>query len=92
MIEFTAEWYIQDVLSGRVAVCKWVRQAVERHVQDLEDGHERGLYFDADAARRVIAVFALLKQSKGEWAGRMIRSLIEAYLGWGWFEVMPGFS
>ncbi|MGL5471491.1 MAG: hypothetical protein ACRDCT_25505, partial [Shewanella sp.] len=28
--------YIADVLSGRKNVCKFVRQAVERHIRDLK--------------------------------------------------------
>lgn len=71
-IEFTAERYIDDVLSGQQPACKWVRLACERHVRDLETGGERGLYFDANAAKVVIAFFALLKHSKGEWAGRPV--------------------
>ena len=72
-IEFTAERYIQDVLSGAQVCCKWVRLAVERHVRDLETGAERGLWFDPQAARVVIAFYSLLKHSKGEWAGQSIR-------------------
>lgn len=69
MIEFTAERYIADVLSGRVVAGKWVKLACQRHADDLEDGRARGLWFDAGAARMVIAFFSLLKHSKGEWAG-----------------------
>ena len=36
--ELTAKRYIEDILDGRVAACKWVRLAVERHVRDLEEG------------------------------------------------------
>jgi len=71
-LTFTAEQYIEDVLSGRQVACRWVRLMCERHRRDLEDGAERGLHFDATAAQMVIAFFALLKHSKGEWAGRTI--------------------
>ena len=73
MAEFLAEQYIEDVLSGRAVVGKWVRLAVERHVRDLETGPARGLHFDEAAARRVISFFDFLKHSKGEWAGQTIR-------------------
>lgn len=69
----TAKQYIEDVLTGQVVACQWVRLAVERHVRDLEDGGERGLWFDDAAAARAIQFFSFLKHSKGEWAGQPIR-------------------
>ena len=62
-----AEQYAVDVMSGKIVACKWVRLACERHVHDLEHGHERGLYFDVDAADRVLRFVSLLKHSKGKW-------------------------
>lgn len=82
------EQYIADVLSGQQVTCKQVRQAVERHVADLESGHERGLHFDPDAAQHVIDFFSFLKHSKGEWAGRAIelepwqQFILWAVFGW----------
>jgi phage terminase large subunit-like protein len=70
MSEFTAERYVEAVLSGRQPACKQVRLACERHRRDLESGAERGLQFDEQAARQAIVFFRLLKHSKGEWAGR----------------------
>lgn len=70
---FTAEQYIDDVLSGEVVACRWVKLACERHRRDLETGGERGLFFDASAAKLVVAFFNVLKHSKGEWAGQRIR-------------------
>lgn len=71
-IDFTAQAYIEDVLSGRQVACKWARLAVERHVHDLDTGAERGLTFDQAEAKKSIAFFSLLKHSKGEWAGQTI--------------------
>jgi phage terminase large subunit-like protein len=71
-IRFTAERYVEDVLSGRQPACKWVRLACERHRQDLKAGEERGLWFDEMSAKTAIAFFALLKHSKGEWAGKPV--------------------
>jgi phage terminase large subunit-like protein len=45
-----AERYIRDVLNGKIAVCKWVRLACERHVNDLKTAKRKGFYFDRDAA------------------------------------------
>ena len=62
--------YAEDVIAGRVVAGRLVRLACERHLRDLETGKERRLHFDAEQAERVIAFFALLKHSKGEWAGQ----------------------
>lgn len=72
IIEFTANNYIEGVLNGSIIACKWVKLACERHLRDLETGHERGLYFDEQAAKLVVAFFSLLKHSKGEWAGKSV--------------------
>lgn len=68
-----AQAYIEQVSRGEIVVCKWVRLAVQRHLRDLECGHERGLRFDEEAASRVIKFFGFLKHSKGEWAGQVVR-------------------
>ena len=65
--------YIADVISGEITVCRWVRLAVERHLRDLENGHERGIWFDEKAAARAIGFFSFLKHWKGEWAGTPIK-------------------
>lgn len=83
MIEFTAEKYVDDVLTGRVLACRWVRLACERHRRDLKHGYERGLKFDEMAARVAIAFFGVLRHWKGEWAGRPI-SLEPAQQFWIW--------
>lgn len=64
-----AEQYARDVVGGKVVACKWVRLACERYFHDLKHGHERGLYFDREAAERKLHVTSLLKHSKGQWAG-----------------------
>ena len=64
--------YVDDVLSGRVVAGKWARLACQRHINDLKHGPARGLWFDAGAARRMIAFFSMLKHSKGEWAGQFV--------------------
>ncbi len=85
---FTFERYVRDVLSGEQVACRWVRLACERHVRDLEEGEERGLWFDEQKAREAIAFFKLLKHSKGEWAGRPLtlepwqQFVVASLLGW----------
>ncbi len=66
----TVTEYADSVVSGDVLVGKLVRLACDRHLRDLETGHERGIQFDEDAAETAIVFFTFLKHSKGEWAGQ----------------------
>ncbi len=67
---FDWDAYGQDVLAGRIPVCKWTRLAVERHYRDLETCHARGLYFSDEHAQHALESFLFLRHSKGEWAGK----------------------
>ena len=49
--------YCRDVLASNIPTGRLVFLAVERHLNDLETGHQRGLRFDQDAAARVIKFF-----------------------------------
>ena len=66
--------YAIDVVEGRVVAGALIKMACERHLRDLEDGADRGLWFDVDSAERCIKFFSFLKHSKGEWAGRPLTS------------------
>lgn len=59
--------YARRVVAGVLPACKWVRLACERHIRDLKDAHERGLWWDQDAADAAIEFFGLLRHSKGKW-------------------------
>lgn len=72
MTDYTAMQYAQAVTDGTITACKWVRLACQRHLDDLANGHERGLWFDADAAGHIVDFFRFCRHSKGEWAGRVI--------------------
>lgn len=65
--------YIEDALSDKIPACRQAKLACQRQLYDLETGGERGLWFDPEAAQLVIDFFSLLKHSKGEWAGQVIR-------------------
>lgn len=82
-MNFTAEQYVDSVLSGKQPVCRWVRLACERHVKDLETGHRRGLRFDETAAKVAISFFSVLRHWKGEWAGQPV-ALEPAQQFWIW--------
>lgn len=64
------EAYAAQVVELRTVAGRLVRQAAERHLDDLSRGHERGLRWDAESAARAIAFFpAVLRHSKGQFAG-----------------------
>jgi len=59
------------VLAGRYVAGPHVRNACRRHLDDLEKGHERGLWFDPEAADRVHRFFETqLYLSEGQFEGR----------------------
>lgn len=46
--------YAKAVISGAITAGPHVRNACRRHIQDLTEGHKRGLRFDVEAAERMI--------------------------------------
>ena len=65
-----AEGYIQEVLDGTIITNQWIKAACQRHLDDLETGEKRGLYFDQEEGQRFVAFFErFLHHSKGKWAG-----------------------
>lgn len=58
--------YIDDVLSGRILACRYVKLACERHLKDLEGQKERDLTFDGERAAHAVKFFSFLKLWKGK--------------------------
>lgn len=67
------EQYAADVRGGRQIACHWVRQAVERYYNDLDNAIEKGWYFDRQAAERAINFVEKLRHVKGKWAGQYLQ-------------------
>ena len=90
-----AKQYITDVLSGHLTVCKWVRLFCQRHMNDLQHGEERGLYFDETAGERILRFFDFLRHSTGEFAGKrfVLSEWQQAYLWvlFGWKKRETGY-
>lgn len=80
--------FARDAIAGRVIVSKWGLLACERHLRDLEHGHERGIWFDYDAALDAIDIVELMPQRKGKWQGVPLMLLpwqkfrIGSFFGW----------
>jgi len=56
-----------DVSEGNVIAGPDIRHACNRHLRDLKDGKNRGLFWDVDAVTRAINFFAqVLKLNGGE--------------------------
>ncbi len=64
--------YIDDVINGNVVTGRLEKLSVERHVNDLMNGGERGLIFDEVAVAHYFQFFSFLKHSKGIWSGKQI--------------------
>ena len=80
--------YIDNVMSGKINVCKYVKLAVKRHVDDLKTGIDRGIIFDEVIADRAIKFSRFLRHTKGEWAGKpFIEAPWQQFVDWcvfGW--------
>lgn len=62
--------YAESVVSGKIVAGPHVRNACRRHLKDLEDGSQRGLHFDCDAAQYAFEFFeSVLKLSEGQFDG-----------------------
>lgn len=64
-VKKTVDDYIDGVLSGKIVACRFVRLAVQRHLNDLKDGPARGLVFREDKAYHAVKFFSFLKLWKG---------------------------
>lgn len=63
--------YAKAVVAGEIVAGPHVRNACRRHLLDLERGHERGLWFDYEAAAERFAFFEeVLHLSEGQFDGQ----------------------
>lgn len=66
-----ATQYIQDVLSGKEVCCQFVKQAVQRHISDLEKSKDSNypFVFSEQQANRALAFVGMLRHTEGKLAG-----------------------
>ncbi|THJ30950.1 terminase large subunit [Lampropedia aestuarii] len=64
-----ANRFAKDAIAGKVPCCRYVKQACQRHLDDLErsKGDDFPYVFDPKEAQRKIAFIELLPHTKGEW-------------------------
>lgn len=85
--------YAEQVRSGQIVSCKYVRLAVERWFKDLETCHERGLRFDENAAAEFFRFTSrFCRHYQGECAGQLIKFedwqcfILANVFGWVWVK------
>lgn len=89
--------YISDVTTGKATVCKYVRQAVERQLNDLKRQRTADFpyYFDENEAGRWIGFIRCLKFTRGKWKGRNFEPQPVQAFKWacvfGWRHMDTGF-
>lgn len=82
MTTYRAQEYIDGVQSGDIITCKYVKQAVQRHVNDIkrQNTPDFPYYFDDTEPKRVIRfTHHLCYHVKGEFARRKERVILEPW-------------
>lgn len=83
--------YAVDVVAGKIDACEYVKQACQRHLDDIArwaDDANSPYYFDHDAAERVCKFTCFLPHIKGPLAGQSITIepwqsfILSATFGW----------
>lgn len=66
--------YIENVKTGKILACSWVKKAVKRHENDLKKSAKDSYpyYFDDTEPLRVIKFASKLKHFEGDFAGKPI--------------------
>ena len=82
--------YAEDVLSGQILACKFVKQACQRFQSDLETAESRGLYFDELDAQYALDFFDITRHVAGPLRGLQIDLepwqgfIVANIFGWKW--------
>lgn len=81
--------YAQKVVNGELIAGTNIKNACKRHLLDLENGHERAIYFDVKTAEKYIQFFCvILKLNGGSFEGKPFnplswqRFIIGSLFGW----------
>ncbi|CAB4196263.1 COG4626 Phage terminase-like protein, large subunit [uncultured Caudovirales phage] len=76
-----ANAYVEGVITGVIPACKWVVLACKRHVEDLRraDAGNWHYRFDVVAAEKVCIFVELMPHTKGEWAARGEKLVLEPW-------------
>jgi phage terminase large subunit-like protein len=94
-----AERYARDVTSGKIAACRWVILACQRHLDELVKAKTKAFpyRFDAAAAAKACAFIELLPHTKGKWAAKNERLILSPWqvfktaVLFGWLRKSDGY-
>lgn len=81
--------YCYEVLTGAVPACKTIKQAAQRHFEDLQRGD---IYFDEEAAASIVAWFRFIPITDGINAGKPTVLMpwqifvVVSVIAWRWSE------
>ncbi|MDE1496914.1 terminase large subunit [Xenorhabdus bovienii] len=77
----TANQYARDVVRGKIEVGRYVREACQRHLDNLnqEKSRQFNYRFDKDLAERAAKFIQLLPHTKGEWAFKRMPITLEPW-------------
>ena len=82
--------YIESVKKGKIVTCKWVKLAVQRHINDLKAAKTSKFdyYFDEAAAADALDFFVAFRHAKGMWRGKDFNMMpwqaFIVYSAYGW--------
>lgn len=76
-----ANKYAQDVVSGKIAACRYIKKACQRHLDDLEKQQDLAFpyYFDNEKAEKACKFIQCLPHTKGDWALRRQSITLETW-------------
>ncbi|QDQ87702.1 terminase large subunit [Alcaligenaceae bacterium SJ-26] len=76
-----AQQFARDVLRGKVPCCRYVTQACQRHIDDLEKskGRDYPYRFDQAKAEKKLRFVEFLPHTKGEWARERKKITLEPW-------------
>lgn len=75
------ERYARQVAAGKISACKWVVAACRRHLDDRKREKARGFAYrlNRDEAEKVCRFVEVLPHTKGQWARRSERIVLEPW-------------
>ncbi|PLW77079.1 terminase [Cohaesibacter celericrescens] len=73
--------YVDDILTGKIGSCRWVRLACERHRADLQRSADPDwpYRFNAAQAEKAIKFIELMPHTKGKWAAQNMLLVLEQW-------------
>ncbi len=84
-----ANAYAQQVVSGKIDVCKWVKFACQRQLDDLKRWKNKTekYYFNKEKAEKICNFIELLPHIKGIWAKKKLKITLEPWQCFIWTTV-----